>query len=278
MSSADQINSDITAAVTPHSTSAVTATNPENPANHIEPPEDTTATFTQQDLPLLLLPAELRNRIYHEWLQLVFDELEENKKPYEQYDPKVLGPALAVLTACRQLHQEGRAIFFRAYVAEKSFWCVRGGTDIAKFFARVESFCQTMKRYAPQEHFSVSLTCHEWQSPLFSQLQARDFVEELARQCQQPADLSFEIARRILFADRLLCPAWTSGKFLCDGKCIVAKGGAHWKAKTSNFFAEGSVGPYRFTYSWYGSTRYRESNLTLEGCLAQLDWDALNTA
>ena len=58
MSATDQIISDITAAVTPHSTSAVTATNPENPANHIGPPEATTATFTQQDVPLLLLPGE----------------------------------------------------------------------------------------------------------------------------------------------------------------------------------------------------------------------------
>ena len=270
MSSADQIISDITA--------AVAATSAQNPANHIKPPKDTMATFTEQDTPLLRLPGELRNRIYHEWLQLVFDELEKDNKSYEQYDPKVLGPALAALTACRQLHQEATTILFRAYIAEKPFWCLRGSAGIENFFIRVKSFCRTMKRYAPHSHFSVSLTCHQRQSPLFRQKHAKRFVEELARQCQQPADLSFELASRVIFADLLLCPTWMSGNFLCDGKCTVAKEGAHWKAKESYFFARGSAGAYRFTYSWRGGARHRASYLTLEGCLAQLDWDALKNA
>jgi hypothetical protein len=276
MSSADHIISEITAAVTPHSTSAVAATSPQNLANHIEPPEVTTATFTQQDVPLLLLPGELRNRIYHEWLQLVFDELEEENKSYPEYNPKVLGLALAGMTACRQLHQEAMAILFRAYVAENPFWCLRGSAGIENFFARVKSFCQTMKRYAPHAHFTISLAC--WKSALFSQIQARDFVEELARQCQQPADVSFKLAYLIAPADRLLCPAWLSGKLLCDGKCSAANGGAHWKAKESFFSARGSVGAYRFTYSWNGGVQRKASFLTLEGCLAQLDWDALKNA
>ena len=167
MSSADHIISDITAAVTPHSTSAVAATSPQNPANHIEPPEVTTATFTQQDVPLLLLPGELRNRIYHEWFQLVFEELEMNDESYE-YDPRVLAPPLAALTTCRQFHQEAMAILFRVYVGEKPFWCLYGCASITNFFARVKSFCQTLKRYAPHAHFSVTLACHEWESALFS--------------------------------------------------------------------------------------------------------------
>ena len=279
MSSANLITSGITTAVTPHSTSAMAATSPQNAANSIELPEDTTVTFTQQDVPLLQLPGELRNRIYHEWLQLVFDELEKNKKSYKQHDPKILGPALAAMTACRQLHQEAMAILFHAHVVEEPFWCIDGSAGIPNFFARVKSFCQTMKRYAPHAHFSVALTCHEWESALFSQQDAKLFVEELARQCQQPADLSFELAGRIALEDLLLCPAWASGKFLCDGRCAVAKEGAHWKTTRSYFFVRGSVGAHRFTFSWLGSTkRHKTSSLTLEGRLAQLDWVALENS
>lgn len=279
MAPANQINSDSTTAVTPHSTSAMRATSTQNAANPIELPEDTTVTFTQQDAPLLLLPGELRNRIYHEWLQLVFDELEKGKASYEQYDPKILGPALAAMTACRQLQHEAMAVLCRAYIAEKPFWCLDGSAGIPNFFARVKSFCQTMKRYAPHAHFSVSLTCQEWETALFSQQDAKRFVEELARQCQQPADLSFELACRIAHEDLLLCPTWNSRRLLCDGKCAVAKDGAHWKTTRSFLFARGSVSAYRFTYTWRGITkRHKISYLTLEGCLAQLDWDALENA
>ncbi|GAB7327860.1 hypothetical protein MBLNU13_g11650t1 [Cladosporium sp. NU13] len=265
MTSANQITSDITTAVAPHSTSAMRATSPQNPANPIEPPEDTTVCFTQQGTPLLRLR--------------VFDELEKNKKPFEQYDPEVLGPALATMTVCRQLHQEAMVVLCRAYVDEKPFWCIDGSAGIPNFFARVRSFCQTMKRYAPHAHFSVSLTCHEWETALFSQQDAKHFVEELAHQCQQPADLSFELACRIAREDLLLCPAWKSGKFLCDGMCAVAKEGAHWKTTRSYFFVRGSVGAYRFTFTLLGGTkRHKTSYLTLEGCLAQLDWVALENA
>lgn len=130
-------------------------------SNPIELPEDTTVTFTQQDAPLLLLPGELRNRIYHQWSHLVFDELEKNKRNYEQYDPEVLGLAIATMTVCRQLHEEAMAVLFRAYVIEKPFWCIDDNAGITNFFARVKSFCQTLKRYAPNTHLSVSLKCHE---------------------------------------------------------------------------------------------------------------------
>ena len=98
------------------------------------------------------------------------------------------------------------AVLCHVYIAEKPFWCIDGSAGISNFFARVKSFCQTMKRYAPQAHFSVSLKCQEWETALFSQQNARNFVEELARQCEQPADLSFELAWRIAHEDLLLCP------------------------------------------------------------------------
>ena len=70
-----------------------------------------------------------------------------------------------------------------------------------------------------------------------------------------------------------------SREFLCDGKCAVVEEGAHWKTTRSFFLVRGSVGARRFTLTWRGGTkRHKISYLTLEGCLAQLNWDALEAA
>jgi hypothetical protein len=279
MASANQATREITTAVDPHSTTAITTTNSQNAANLIEPPEDAAATFTEQDAPLLRLPGEIRNRIYHEVFRTTFNKLEANKKAHEQYDPKVLRPTLTGLIACRQIHQEAMAILFRAYVAEKpSWWCLQDKNGISSFFTRSASFCQTIKRYAPHARFSVQLKCSERQSALFTQDRAKAFVKELARQYQQPADLSFELAGVVAPADLCLCPSWMAGRFKCDGKCSAADGDAHWEAVESYFHAEGTVGGCHFTYTWCGGVWQRASSLKLEDCLAQLDWDALENA
>jgi hypothetical protein len=278
MAPANKTTSDTTATVMPHSSSATTITRPLNAANPIAPPHYASATFTQQDAPLLRLPGELRNRIYHEVFRTLFDKLEAKKKARKQYDPKVLRPALGGLIACRQIHQEAMANLFRAYVAEKPlWWCLLGKHDISSFFTRTASFCRTMKRYAPHARFSVQLTCSERQYALFTQNRAKAFVKELARQCQQPADLSYELAGMIAPTELYLCPSWESGRPKCDGKCSATKEDAHWEAIESYFQAEGTVGGFQFTYTWCGGTWQRSSSLSLEGCLAQLDWDALNS-
>lgn len=82
---------------------SVTTAKQQNAVNSTEPPEDATVTFTQQDAPLLRIPGELRNRIYHEIFRATFDELEMNKEAQKRCDPKVLRPALAGLMACRQI-------------------------------------------------------------------------------------------------------------------------------------------------------------------------------
>jgi hypothetical protein len=269
---------DITTTITQHNTNATTTKSP-HATNPIEPPEDAAATFTEQDAPLLRLPGEIRNRIYNEVFRTTFDKLEADKEEDEQYDPKVLRPALAGLTACRQIHQEAMAILFRAYVAEKpSWWCVQGKNGISSFFTRTASFSQTIKRYAPHARFSVQLKCSERQSALFTQDRAKNFVKELARQYQQPADLSFELAGGVAPADIYLCPAWMAGRFRCGGKCSAAGWDSHWEAVESYFEAEGTVGGCHFECTWCGGVWNRGSSLELEGCLAQLDWNALENA
>jgi hypothetical protein len=243
---------DITAAATQHSTNATTA-NSSNVANPVGPPDDAPVTFTEQDALLLRLPGEIRNWICHEVFRTTFNKPEANKEVHEQYDPKVLRPALAGLIACRQIHQEAMAILFRAYVAEKpSWWCLHGKNGISSFFTRIASFCQTIKLYAPHARFSVQLKRSERQSSLFTQDRAKAFVNELARQFQQPADLSFELTGMVAPAEICLCPAWMAGKFRCDGKCSAADGDAHWEAVESYFEAEGTVGGCHFTYTWCG--------------------------
>lgn len=194
MASTGQATMDTTAAVTQHSTN-ITPTKSPHAANPIESPEDAATTFTEQDAPLLRLPGEIRNRIYHEVFRTTFNKLEANKEAHERYDPKVLRPALAGLIACRQIHQEATPILFRTYVADKPYWCVRHDVDMTNFFERVKSFCQTMKRYAPQARFGV-------ESAAFSPDEAKAFVEEVARQSAQVAILRFE--------EPISCPSRTA--------------------------------------------------------------------
>jgi hypothetical protein len=66
---------------------------------------------------------------------------------------------------------------------------------MTNFFERVKSFCQTMKRYAPQARFGV-------ESAAFSPDEAKAFVEEVARQSAQVAILRFE--------EPISCPSRTA--------------------------------------------------------------------
>jgi len=291
MASGNQTTSDIPTAVTPHRTSAMATTSSLGVANPIEPPEESTVTFTQQDTPLLRLPGELRNRIYHELFQSLFDKLEADKEVDEQYDPKVLCPTLAGLTACRQIHHEAMPILLRTCVAEKPFWWrLRGDNSIPRFFARTTSFCQTLKRYAPHARFSVQDLCYGPQSAVFTPQCAKALVQELGRQTQQAAQLDFLVSavrdgrflRELLQAAQLEpCPVWESAHFevermRCGGDCSAPTCGTHWKLEKSPFRADGHIGEFLLHYKWWGGgLAWGPSYLSLEGSLAQLDWTAL---
>jgi hypothetical protein len=47
-----------------------------------------------------------------------------------------------------------------------------------------------------------------------------------------------------------------------------------WTSEDVRFQVKGSVGQYHFRYSWMNGME-SGSGLFLDGCLAQLDWDAL---
>jgi hypothetical protein len=260
MSPVNQTTSDITTTVTPHSTSATTTTSSLNAAHPIEPPEESTVTFTHQDAPLLRLPGELRNRIYHELFQPFLDKLEADNEANKNYDPKVLRPALAGLTACRQIHHEAMTVLFRTYIAEKpSWWCLRGKNNILSFFTRTALFCQTLKRYAPELRLAVRHQSFGRSYERITPACAKLFLEELACQVQQDVCVTFTEL-----------PNLSGGNTFSTSRSDTAAWDAHWKVK-HYFGARGSVGGYRFAYLWFSTCADHHCSLSVEGCLAQLN-------
>jgi hypothetical protein len=232
-------------------------------------PDSVAVTFTQQDSPLLRLPGELRNRIYHEIFQSVFDKLEKGKGIGHHYNPKGLRPLLAGLIACRQIHQEAMPILFRAYVAGLR-WRLRNGDWVPNFFTRTILLCQSIRRYAPRSHFSISIQSNGQRSPKIGPEQAKAFTEELARQLQQPATLSFQ------HPSFITCPVCGSvpGPAFNDFYPGAAQD-VHWKLDESYLYVRGSISGFHFTHEWEDVSLMGLSHLLIEGCLAQLDWDAL---
>ncbi|KAM0701945.1 hypothetical protein Q7P35_010855 [Cladosporium inversicolor] len=206
---------------------SVTTAKQQNAVNSTEPPEDATVTFTQQDAPLLRIPGELRNRIYHEIFRATFDELEMNKEAQK-----------------RTLHT-------------------------SRFFARTASLCRTIKRCAPNTHLAVEHLGLGFSTRRITPANARAFLEELTCQVQQDVCVNFKTSPH--FTERKLCRTRTSDAATWD---------ALWKLEESCFEAEGSVGGYCFTYSRWrkGSGHLFRSSRKLEGCLAQLDWQALESS
>lgn len=278
MSFTNQITEEITTTVTPHSTSAMTTTNPQNAADTTEPPEEATVILTQQDAPLLQLPGELRNRIYHELLRPFFDKMEK-KNRHAKFDPKILRQVLDSLTACRQIHHEAMVILFRTYVARQTIWCVfdkYDGDSGPDFLRRTTSFCRIMKQYSPHARFSVDLTYSGQRRFLLGPTQAKAFVEELAFQQEQVADLRFRRPNSISRKDHMVCPVWRSGQNVCDGNCPGAQD-VHWKLATFLTIVEGRIGGLTFRCKRRSDGCRQRDNLILEGNLAQLDWEALES-
>ena len=271
VASADQTTEENTTAVTSHSTSAMTTTDPLNAATTVESPEDATVavTFTEQDAPLLWLPGELRNRIYHEVFRTAFDKLEEKK--CSQDDPKVLRRLLAALAACRQIHQEATPILFRGYIATKPYWCLNDECSTI-FFRRAECFSRVMKRYAPHARFSVELK--EWGRNSVRPQQAKALVKEIARQSNQFAELSFEKPTLMSRSDYRLCPVWRPGQGLCDGNCPGAQD-IHWELTSAPIHVKGRIGGFNFKYTGHTEDFWGCCHILLDSCLAQLDWSAL---
>jgi hypothetical protein len=269
MSSTNQTTTNITTDIMPHNTSAMATTTSQSAAgstNSIEAPEDATVTFTQQEAPLLRLPGELRNRIYHEVFRTTFNKLEEKKGVRGQQDPKLLRPILAGLMACRQIHQEGMTILLREYLFQKPYWRLRSMGRTSRFFARTASLCRAMERGAPDTRLTVEQLSLGFLHGRISPASAKAFLEELAYQVQQDLCVAFK----------------TSPHSVQQGMCRtrnsdVAAWEAHWKFHESYFEAKGSVDGYHFQYLWWkrGNGHVFHSSLKLEGCLALLDWQAL---
>lgn len=251
----------MTIAITKQSASPAVTESPK-PATPIDQPEEATFTFIQQDAPLLQLPGELRNRIYHEVFRAIFDKLEAKMRKNVQLDPKVLRSALAGLTACRQLYQEGMAPFLREHFAQKTYWRLRDMGPTSRFFVRVASLCRALKRLAPNTRLAVEQRNSKFLTGSIAPASAKAFLEELASQVQQDVCINFTTRRsrernsiRTTYSDAAIWDACWSVKKLC-------------------LEAKGSVGGYRFAYLCWKNPNGRiyHSSLQLEGCLVQLDW------
>jgi hypothetical protein len=147
-------------------------------------PSDSATPFTQQQSPLLRLPAELRARIYGEVFRSFFEDLEKRRAStggeQNPVDPKEIRPLLSGLTVCRQFHQEAMTHLFRDFLARQPYWCLSEQRWISDLFLRSASFCQTVKRYAPHMRFSIALLrnprdsfCPEYVKPLLEELLSR---------------------------------------------------------------------------------------------------------
>lgn len=139
----------------------------------------------------------------------------------------------------------------------------------SRFFARTASLCRTIKRCAPNTHLAVEHLGLGFSTRRITPANARAFLEELTCQVQQDVCVNFKTSPH--FTERKLCRTRTSDAATWD---------ALWKLEESCFEAEGSVGGYCFTYSRWrkGSGHLFRSSRKLEGCLAQLDWQALESS
>jgi hypothetical protein len=215
--------------------------------------------FTEQQLPLLRLPAELRNRIYGEVFRSFFEGLEKRRASMwgEQnpVDPKGLRPLLCGLKVCRQFHQEAMPLLFRNFPARQPYWCLSEQRWISDLFLRSASFCQTVKRYAPHMRFSLALLRNPRDS--FCPEYVKPMLEELTRQLQEDVKLTFEGARRTLWnyamtetAGELVCRPGHQSPYADAMSPDTAAWNNSWTSEDVRFQAKGSVGQYHFKYSW----------------------------
>ena len=272
IASTSQTTMAITSAVTQHGASATTmgSTMPDTSADR---PDGAAVAFAQQDSPLLRLPGELRNRMYCELFELVLEDLKDDNISTTIYYFKDLRPTLQSLNTCRQIHQEAMPILFRTFVAERPRWSLRQSGTVAGILehGHAKSLCLTMKRYAPHARFSVELQDGS-QYPRITPQRARVLVEELARQVDKPAKLSFEKPTYMSYAERRMCRVWRPGQSLCDGHCSLADQDKHWKLMGSRMGVQGSIGGFNLT-SVLNEEGTTSTRLRLEGCLTKLDWD-----
>jgi hypothetical protein len=255
-------------------------------ATTVEPSEFATpsVTFTEQDSPLLRLPAELRNRIYGAVFRSFFENLKKRRAStwgeQNPVDPKELRPLLCGLNVCRQFHQEATTHLFRDFLARQPNWCLSEQRWISDFFLRSIPFCQTVKRYAPHMRFSVALLRNPRDS--FCPEYLKLLLEELALQMQKDIKLTFEDTRGTLW-DHAITEAtgelvWKPGGLSPYADAMspdTAASNNLWTSEDVRFQAKGSVGQYNLRYSWMNNCVSSGSGLFLDGCLAQLDWDAL---
>jgi hypothetical protein len=242
-------------------------------------PSDSATPFTQQQSPLLRLPAELRNRIYGEVFRSFFEDLEKRRAStwgeQNPVDPKEIRPLLGGLTICRQFHQEAMPLLFRTFLARQPHWCLSEQKWISDLFLRSASFCQIVKRYAPHMRFSIALLrnprdsfCPEYVKPL---------LEELARQLQEDVKLTFHGVRHALWnyvmtetAGELVWKPGHQSPYADAMSPDTVAWNNSWTSEDVRFQAKCSVGQYHFRYSWMIGME-SGSGLCLDGCLAQLD-------
>jgi hypothetical protein len=270
-----------------HSTAAVTQEVTTVESSELATPP---VTFTQQESPLLRLPAELKNRIHGEVFRSFFVRLEERRATREEkhpFDPKDVRPLLCNLIVCRRFYQEAMPLLFRDFVATKPYWRLEEQTRMSGLLLRTTSFCQTMKRYAPYMRFSIMLP----QNRFFTDMPPHNdelypehvklLFEELASQLQENVILTFQSQQR----------RWsrrtgdeTSGELVWkpDYKGAdatspeIAAWNKHLTSEDVWIHAKGSVGQYRWSYTWVDKlVCMRGSEIFLDECLAQLDWNAV---
>jgi hypothetical protein len=256
-------------------------------ATTVEPSKSATpsVTFTEQQSPLLRLPAELRNRIHGEVFRLFFERLESRASTWGEQnpvDPKELRPLLCGLKVCRQFHQEAMTLLFRGFLARQPDWSLSEQRWISDLFLRTTSFCQTVERYAPHMRFSVALLRNPRDS--FCPGYVKPLLEELARQLQEDVKLTFAKAgERPMFwyparTETIGQLVWKPGHQspgADDMSLDTAAWDRSWTSEDVRFQAKGSVGRYDSRYSWMNDCVSSGSGLFLDGCLAQLDWGAL---
>jgi hypothetical protein len=247
-----------------------TATVTQN-ATTVELSESATSsvTYTEQQSPLLRLPAELRNRIYAEVFRSDFESLEVCIKANIHVEPKYLRSLLRGLNTCRQFRQEALPLLFRNFVAGKPYWHLREQKDVSVPFARTKSFCRIMERYAPQVRFSAEPTSNPC-AP-FAPEDAQAFVEELARQLRKGLTLAIR-GNSSRYPELVEQSFWRTGRQSADA---MSSDSTARTALRAPFSAHGRVGEYSFTYRYINGLRGEDSHLILDGPLARLDWDAL---
>jgi hypothetical protein len=137
--------------------------------------------------------------------------------------------------------------------------------DIPSFFTRTAAFCQTSKRFAPELRLAVRYLSFGRSFERITPACAKLFLEELSRQVQQDVFITFT----------------DLSNFSRDGTSSTrhsdtAAWDAHWKYRHRHHFsARGSVGGYSFMYMWFTPGGDHHCDLSVEGCLAQLDWQPL---